>query len=81
MKDSLLAPLVYEGGCPSEAQDRGEYTESNADSPRPSGTPLINAGGKRLECYKIKIRIIFIQTPVLAGVFRILCIPSKIKEK
>ncbi len=25
-----LAPLVYEGGCPSEAQDRGEYC----------GTPL-----------------------------------------
>ena len=63
-----LAPLIYEGGCPSAAQDRGEYAVPGrfyrnlsansvgdrkgrpyADgSPRPSGTPLINAGGKGL---------------------------------
>ena len=53
-----LAPRVYEGGG---AQRRGEYaagcyefalvfgkieTLCRMGSPRPSGTPLINAGGK-----------------------------------
>ena len=55
---STLAPRVYEGGG---AQRRGEYaagcyefalvfgeldTLYRMGSPRPSGTPLINAGGK-----------------------------------
>ena len=58
-----LAPRVYEGGG---AQRRGEYaagcyefasvfgeleTLYRMGSPRPSGTPLVNAGGKGAAVY------------------------------